>query len=64
MYMGVNDDGALLIPSKATTPRVSIPMSANLSKTTKMLKLWSRRYCSTTSTLLFVPSLLPVLREM
>jgi len=52
----------MLIPSKATSPGVSIPMEANLSRTTDMLSLWSGRYSSITSALLFLPSLLPVLR--
>jgi hypothetical protein len=33
----------MLIPSKATSPGVSIPMEANLSRTTDMLSLWSGR---------------------
>uniref|UniRef100_A0A6N2LCK7 Uncharacterized protein n=1 Tax=Salix viminalis TaxID=40686 RepID=A0A6N2LCK7_SALVM len=49
---------------KATRPGVSIPMEANLSRTTDMLSLWSGRYSSITSALLFLPSLLPVLRGM
>ena len=56
MYMG------MYVPSKATKPGVSTPMAENLSRTTEMLSLWSGRYCSTTSALLFLPSLLPVLR--
>lgn len=52
------------VPRRATTPGVSMPMAANLSKTTEMLSLWSGRYCSNTSALLLLPSLLPVLRGM
>jgi hypothetical protein len=33
----------IYIPSKATSPGVSIPMEANLSRTTDMLSLWSGR---------------------
>ncbi|WVZ09946.1 hypothetical protein V8G54_014476 [Vigna mungo] len=37
-------------------------MAPNLSRTEEMDSLWSGRNCSTTSALLLLPSLLPVLR--
>lgn len=56
--------GMSYLPNKATTPGVSIPIAANLSRTTGMLSLWSGRYSSNTSALLLLPSLLPVLSGM
>lgn len=51
-----------VIPRRATTPGVSMPMAENFSRTVDMLSLWSGRYSSRISALLLLPSLLPVLR--
>lgn len=63
-YMKYTYDRCMYIPSRATTPEVSMPMDPNFSRTDEMLSLWSGRYSSTTSALLLLPSLLPVLRGM
>lgn len=57
-------DVSCMLPSKATTPLVSMPIPLNLSSTILMLSLWSGRYCSNISALLLLPSLLPVFRGM